>query len=108
MCTDQPNIVLRNEVHPSLHTNCHHQVIFTKMGISCPPPPPHTRHIWHYSRAKTDLIKKAAIEYDWEAALATLNPDEQIQHFNDVIINISIFFIPNEAKTYKPKEPPWL
>ena len=33
LATDQPNLVLKSEVHPSLHTNCHHQVIYSKINI---------------------------------------------------------------------------
>ena len=62
--TDQPNLVLKNEVHPSLHTNCGHQVVFTKMGFSCPPPPNYSRHIWHYSRANADAMKRSALAFD--------------------------------------------
>ena len=108
LCTDQPNLVLKNEVHPSLHTNCHHQVIYTKMNISCPPPLPHKRHVWHYSRAKTESMQKASYDYVWEQTLANLNPDKQVDLFDEVIINISKNFIPNEFKTFNPKEPPWI
>jgi len=38
VCTDQPNLVLTNEIHPSLHTNCHHQINYTKFNLKCPPP----------------------------------------------------------------------
>ena len=39
--TDQPNLILSNEIHPSLHTTCHHQVNFVKINIKCPPPTLH-------------------------------------------------------------------
>ena len=31
--TDQPGLVLSNEVHPSLHPNCHHQINYTKLSF---------------------------------------------------------------------------
>ena len=106
--TDQHNLILKNEVHPSLHTNCSHQVVFTKVGINCPPPPNYARHIWHYSRAEVDAMKRSALAFDWDTALSQFNPDEQVKFFNEVIMNISGNFIPNETKIFKPKDPPWL
>jgi len=38
VATDQPNLFLTNEIHPSLHTNCHHQLNFSKLSLKCPPP----------------------------------------------------------------------
>ena len=37
VCTDQPNLVLTNEIHPSLHKFCHHQINSTKFNLKCPP-----------------------------------------------------------------------
>ena len=108
LATDQPNLVLKSEVHPSLHTNCHHQVIYSKININCPPPPPHTRHIWHYSRAKVDSMQKASFDYDWDQALNDSPPDQQIDHYDNTIINIAKNFIPNEFKKFNAKEPPWI
>ena len=31
--TSQPNIVMESGVHPSLHPNCHHQIIFAKFNL---------------------------------------------------------------------------
>ena len=39
VATDQPNLILSNEIHPSLHTNCHHQINFIKMNLKLPPHP---------------------------------------------------------------------
>ena len=108
LVTDQPNIILKNEIHPSLHTNCSHQVVYTKVGINCPPPPKFNRKIWHYSRADIENMKRSALAFNWADELAHLNLDDQVQLFNDVIFNISENFIPNEFKTFNPKEPPWL
>ena len=38
--TDQPNLFLETGVHPSLHENCHHQIVHGKVnGRSLSPPP---------------------------------------------------------------------
>ena len=78
------------------------------MNINCPPPPPHTRHIWHYARAKVESMQKASTDYDWDQALSESPPDEQIDHYDNAIINIAKNFIPNEFKKFNAKEPPWI
>ena len=40
--TDQPNLIIESGVHPSLHEQCHHQIIYGKMSVSnvaLPPTP---------------------------------------------------------------------
>ena len=48
--------------------------------------------------------------YDWvgELAFLTDNPEEQVEHFDEVINNISKNFIPHEEKTFYAGDPPWL
>ena len=41
--TDQPNLIIESGVHPSLHENCHHQIIYGKLSVSNIARPPHTR-----------------------------------------------------------------
>ena len=41
--TDQPNLSLESGVHPSLHTNCHHQIVFSKFSVRVLSPPPYRR-----------------------------------------------------------------
>ena len=96
LATDQPNLVLKSEVHPLLYTNWHHQVIYSKININCPPPPTHTRHIWHYARAKVKSMQKASTDYDWDQALNESPPDQQIDHYDNTMIDIANDFIPNE------------
>ena len=31
--TNQPNLIMDSGVHPSLHSKCHHQVIYTKLNL---------------------------------------------------------------------------
>ena len=31
--TNQPNLVIESGVHPSLHPNCHHQIVFEKRSL---------------------------------------------------------------------------
>ena len=42
--TDQPNLVVDSGVHPSLHTNCHHQITYCKFNLITEYPP-HYQHL---------------------------------------------------------------
>ena len=37
--TNQPNFVINSGVHPSLHQNCHHQIIFAQIDLKVYYPP---------------------------------------------------------------------
>ena len=43
--TDQPNLVVDNDGHPSLHTNCHHQITYCKFNLIIESPPPYQRSV---------------------------------------------------------------
>ena len=38
--TSQPNLVMHSGVYPSLHSNCHHQIVFAKFNLTIFYPPP--------------------------------------------------------------------
>ena len=44
--TDQPNLVVESGVHPSLHEQCHHQIVHGKLFVSNIALPPYSRKIW--------------------------------------------------------------
>ena len=56
--TDQPNLVVGSGVHPSLHSNCHHQITFSRYNLTVEYPPPYERLVWDYNKANTESIKK--------------------------------------------------
>ena len=62
--TSQPNMIMDSGVHPSLHSNCHHQIIYAKFDLKVFYPPPYERAMWHFSRANSDQIKKAINLFD--------------------------------------------
>ena len=43
--TSQPNLITGSSVHPSLHPNCHHQIVFAKFILHIVYPPPYLREI---------------------------------------------------------------
>ena len=63
----QPNLLIESNVHPSLHPNCHHQIIFAKFNLDIVYLPPYEREIWHYQKVNIDLIKRAINSFDWES-----------------------------------------
>ena len=46
--TSQPNLIVDSGTHPSLHPNCHHQIIYAKFNLKIHYPLPYTREVWHY------------------------------------------------------------
>ena len=59
--TSQPNLVMESGIHSSLHSNCHHQIVFAKFNLSIFYPPPYETAVWYYERASTELIRRAII-----------------------------------------------
>ena len=94
--TSQPNMMMDSGVHPLLHSNCHHQIIYAKFDLKVFYPPPYERTVWHFSRANSDHIKKAINLFDWESSLNNLDVNEQVSVFNETIMNIMSNFVPNK------------
>ena len=85
--TNQPNMVSESGVYPSLHTNCHHQIIYAKINFKIFYPPPYERQIWHYDRANIEGIKQSVEYLDWERIFQGLSIDKQVEVFNDYRMN---------------------
>ena len=49
-----PNMITNSGVHPSLHQNCHHQIIFAKVNIKIFYPPPYKHLVWDYCNANVE------------------------------------------------------
>ena len=106
--TDQPNLVLECGVRSSIDPTVKHQIIFCKFNFKIPPPPKYCRKIWHFNRARVDLINQAILNVNWEQELGRLkDPTDQVSFFNETILNIFSNFVPNEIKTFNPRDPPW-
>ena len=61
--TSQPNLVMESIVHSSLHSNCHHQIIYARFNLKIYYPLPFYEHeIWHYKKVNIDLIQKHFLE----------------------------------------------
>ena len=80
ICTSQPNLITESGVHPSLHPNSHHQIIFAKFNLEIHYPPPYFREVWHYQDANTDLFRRAITMFDWDRAFVNTNVNEKGAH----------------------------
>ena len=69
--------------------------------------PPYKCEIWHYCRAQTDLITKSIELFDWDWAFEDLSINDQVDLFNNNLINIFRNFIPYESIKCSDKNPPW-
>ena len=106
--TSQPNLIMESGTYPSLHPNCHHQIIYANFNLKVHYPPPYEREVWHYQDANTDLIKEAVNRVDWDTLLALNDVDSQVSKFSDVILNIMSNYIPHEKIVCDDKDPPWV
>ena len=104
--TSQPNLVMESGIHSSLHSNCHHQIVFAKLNLSIFYPPPYERTVWYYERANTELIRRAIDQFDWVRALSNVNVDEKVYFFTKTLLNIIQNFIPHETIICDDRNPP--
>ena len=109
LVTDQPNLILDSGTRPSLDPKCHHQIVYGKINLKIPPPPPTERKIWHYDKANTNAIRNSMNNFPWAQHLRlNSNPNWQTKQFTEIFLNIMANFIPNEIKKSVPRDPPWI
>ena len=71
--TDQPNLVIDSGVHPSLHINCHHQIVYSKLNFKIIYPPPYQRLVWNYDKADKKCIERSIDSVNWEILFSNKN-----------------------------------
>ena len=106
--TNQPNLVMEFGVHSSLHSNCHHHIMFAKLNLKIHYPPPYEREVWHYQRANVNQIRQAISEFPWDNRFANISVNEQVQLFTQTLQNIISNYIPHETITCDDRNPPWI
>ena len=106
--TDQPNLFIESGVHPSLDSHCQHQIIYGKLNISSPTPPPYERVIWDYSKAETSKIRDIINSIDWNMLFYDLGSEEMAEVFTGVLHSILSSYIPNKTIRCNDKDPPWI
>ena len=99
---------MQSGVRDSLDPSVKHKIIFCNISIKIPPMPKYSRRIWHFNRARDDLIKRAVSVFPWGANLRNIDPIRQVELLNRTILNIMSNFVPNEVITVRPCEPEWL
>ena len=105
---NQTNMITNYGVLPSLHTNCHHQIIFANLNFNISIPPPYERHIWHYNKADIVSIRRALELFDWNQTFQNIDVNKQVEIFNSTILNIFKNYVPNEKIIVNEKDPPWI
>ena len=106
--TNHPNLVNNSGIHSSIHPNCHHQIIYAEINFKIFFPPSYDRKIWLYKKADSEGLRSSLNNFDWNTAFFNKNIDEQVETFNNVLLNIMSNFIPNEVITVNDRDPPWI
>ena len=99
---------MESGVHPSLHSNCHHQITYAKFNLKIHYPPPFKCGICHYQKANTDQIRKAIEQFSWDRSFKNLDVNEMVFLFNRTIKNILSNYIPHEIIICDDRDPPWI
>ena len=106
--TNQSNLVVDSGIHPSLHPNCHHQIIHCNINLQVEYPPPYQRHVWNYAKANKDAILSALQNVDCHRLFAKKTVHQQVNLLNDIILNIFTNFVPNKVIACDDRDPPWI
>ena len=94
--------------HPSLHPNCHHQIIHCKINLHVEYPPPYQRHVWNCAKANKDAISSVLQDVACHCLFANETVHQQVNLLNDIILNVFTNFVPNKVITFDDRDPPWI
>ena len=101
-------MVVGSGVHPSLPTNCHHQILYCKLNLNIKSPPPYESLVGDYKKSDIKKIKKSIERVNSEDMFYHKDPNQQAPAFNITLINIFSNFVLNSLVTFGDREPPWM
>ena len=52
------NLVMESGIYSSLHSICHHRIVFAEFNLSIFYYLPYERTVWYYERSNTELIRR--------------------------------------------------
>ena len=106
--TDQLSLVVSSGMHPSLHANCHHEIIYCKLNLKIEYPPRYQRLVWNFKKASITSIRKAIHTVNWAFLFFNKIVHEQVSVFNNTLMNIFSNYILHKFVTIDDKNPPWM
>ena len=106
--TDQPNLIVDSGVHPSLHQNCQHDIIYGVDNLQIPSPPTFKRSVWKYHEANVELLKSDLNSVNWDGELRYLDSTEATAWFTNKLLSIVSAHIPNAEILCGAKDTPWI
>ena len=106
--TNQPSLFAESGVHPSLFRGCHHEIIFGKVAVSVPHPPPYKRRMWDYKVADVLPIHESLMNIDWDLEFGDLEPNVMADKFTEIILSIIAENGLNRVITVNERDPPWI
>ena len=105
---DQANLFLQSGVHSSLDRNCQHQIVYGKINISIPPPPPYKRTVWEYFKANVANVEADLNAVDWKTIFSGLGSEAMADIFTNITYSILSDNFPNKIIKCNDKDPPWI
>ena len=103
--TDQPNLIADTGVHPSLHSNCHHETKHCKLNLNIEYQPPYERLVWDYNKANIESIIKSIESLNWEVMFINKSIRKRLSISNETLMNIFSNFTPNKLVTFDDRDP---
>ena len=82
-------------MHPSLHPNFHHRIVFSKLNLKIEYPPLYERLVWDCKKTDSQSINKAIEMFNWEKLFQNKNIHDQLKLFNETIVLSIITFQTN-------------
>ena len=88
--TDQTNWIADSGVHPSLHSTCHHLIMYCKLNLNIKYPPRYLCLVWDYNKANVESIKKSIVSVNWELMFSNTSAHKQVSFSNEGLIYFQI------------------
>ena len=106
--TNQPFLFVDSGVIPSPDPLLKHQIIYGKLNLNVPCPPPYKRKIWDFTLAHSLAIKLQMANVPWDQIFANRSLDDIVKIFTDKFLNIINSNTPNKIVTFDDGDAPWV
>ena len=105
--TSQDNLVRNSSVDSFLHSNCHHQILFSEYNLKIRYPQPDKHVAWEYDKTNKDLIRKSINAFHWDKKPSKRWVNNHTILFNETLMQITSNFIPKKKMILNHSKPPW-